>query len=361
MRLGIAELYCGKSGKKGYYNSQEIGLARAMKNLGHDIYVFYPDRASKRIQEEKIEDKIHVVYVPAFTIGNHSKYDWKVLLQYQIEAVQIGTDNQIFAPDFLRFCDHHRIKAYDYIGTIHTDSGSVLKKKVMDFFLSRNIKAYKSHKNFAKTKAVQQELMQAGIPDVDVAYVGLDLSVIPSITETKTELRIKNHIPLDKKVLLFVGRLDPYKRPELMVKLIEDLPDNCYGIMIGDGTLSGKIDELINQEGLSDRIKQIKKIPNEQIHQFYKLADYFLNFNEHEIFGMSILEAMYQNCNVIAFHAPGPNEIIEDRKSGFLVSSLSKMEEIISSCSEAQYNAPKDRIQYQFSWLETARKINQYI
>ena len=43
MRIAILELYCGKSGKSGYYNSQEIGLAKAYAGMGHNVFVVLPN------------------------------------------------------------------------------------------------------------------------------------------------------------------------------------------------------------------------------------------------------------------------------------------------------------------------------
>ena len=40
MKFGIVDTYCGASGQKGFYNSQELGLARAMKPLGYEPVVF---------------------------------------------------------------------------------------------------------------------------------------------------------------------------------------------------------------------------------------------------------------------------------------------------------------------------------
>ena len=59
-KFGLVELYCGASGKIGYYNSQEIGLARALKKLGYDCYIFYPDPKKAELSEERIEDDITV-------------------------------------------------------------------------------------------------------------------------------------------------------------------------------------------------------------------------------------------------------------------------------------------------------------
>ena len=41
--IAIPQLYCGASGKKGAYNRQEVGLARAFAALGCRAVVLYPD------------------------------------------------------------------------------------------------------------------------------------------------------------------------------------------------------------------------------------------------------------------------------------------------------------------------------
>lgn len=40
MKIGIIDLYKGKSSKKGFYNSQEIGIAQAYSKLGYEVWFF---------------------------------------------------------------------------------------------------------------------------------------------------------------------------------------------------------------------------------------------------------------------------------------------------------------------------------
>lgn len=138
------------------------------------------------------------------------------------------------------------------------------------------------------------------------------------------------------------------------------LPENFHGIMIGNGEKSDFIDKKIDELKLTRRILRIKGIPNREIHKYYKMADYFVNFNDHEIFGMSILEAMYQGCNVIAFHAPGPNTII-DENSGFLTNSLEDMLRIINARLKKEEGKPRDRIVKNFTWDVSAKIIDNWI
>lgn len=361
MRIGIVELYFGKSGKKGFYNNQEIGIARAMKKRGYDSVIFYPQNDTDTIEEEIVEDNIRIVYVPARIIGNHSRYDWNVLVKYKVDVVQIGSDNQIFAPELIRFCEKNNIKLYNYIGTTKSDTDSAIKSLVMRTLYWRNVAVFRKQKCFVKTVTVKKELEKYGIKGIRVAPVGLDTSIIPDIQEDKDIIQQRLLIPHDAKVVLFVGRIDPYKRPLEAVKLLNDLPDCYYMIMIGTGSLDAQIDQFIIQNGLSNRIRRIKRIPNTEIHQYYKAADYFLNFNEKEIFGMSILEAMYQDCNVIAFQAPGPKEIITDQENGFLVNTINEMKNILVDEKTVPKGAAKQAVLGMFTWDKTVEQFDSWI
>ena len=100
-----------------------------------------------------------------------------------------------------------------------------------------------------------------------------------------------------------------------------------------------------------------------QMYQYYAACDYFVNFNSHEIFGMSILEAMYQGCVVLARRAPGPEQIIEDGVSGFLCDSDKDMDKILLADLQLLDMGEKarQRIKEYFTWDINAERIRQQV
>ena len=360
MNIGIVSLYNGKSGKKGFYNSQEIGVARAFSKLVYNVIVFFTS-SSKNIEEERIDFNIKIINVPGFIVGCHSKFNWNILLKYKIDVVHSCNDNQIFAPSLFHFCDKHNIRIYSYLGVIQSDTNSVLKKKIMGLLCERNIQIYKKHKCFVKTNTIKSELEKLGVVDITVAPVGLDTSIIPVISETKEKLLKELQLPEDKIILLFVGRLDEYKKPLDAIELLNKLSDKYYLVMIGNGTLKNKIVELIGKYHIQSKIKCIGKIENKEIHKFYKISDYFLNFNNNEIFGMSILEAMYQGCNVIAVDAPGPRDIIKNNYNGFLVDNINQMKQIVENNRKIDSKEAIESINNCYSWDNTAKIFAEWI
>jgi 1,2-diacylglycerol 3-alpha-glucosyltransferase len=359
--FAVIRLFHGNhSGKIGFYNCQEIGLSRAMIPLGYHCYVFFPDLSEKAYSRKQIEEHLEVIYCPVRVIGGHSHFDWNILKEYHIDLLQIESDNQIFAPNLSRFCDKNNIIFYNYIGTIKSDTNNRMKASMLSLLFERNLRQYRTHKCFAKTESVKDSLEKKKVKNVEVAPVGLDTGIISQVGGDKQTIRLEKNIAQDKEVLLYVGHMEEYKKPLSFVKLLKKLDDKYIGIMIGDGSLSDVVDKEIKQSGLEKRICRIKKIPNDEIHEYYMLCDYFLNFNEHEIFGMAILEAMYQGATVVAVHAPGPDMIIEDGKSGFLVQNESEMLELIQKNPFLQREDVQGRVISEFTWEKTAGKIDNW-
>ena len=86
--IAIPQLYCGASGKKGAYNRQEVGLARAFAALGCRAVVLYPDpdAAPEAVTSEDLEPNVRIYYVPARKAGVSAFYrTWQPLPEGLIE------------------------------------------------------------------------------------------------------------------------------------------------------------------------------------------------------------------------------------------------------------------------------------
>jgi len=138
-------------------------------------------------------------------------------------------------------------------------------------------------------------------------------------------------------VFIFVGRLDPYKQPLDLVPLLQAAPD-WYAIIIGRGSLGDELTRRLTDAGLLDRCRLIPQLPNEQVHVYYHACDAFVNLNPNEIFGMSLLEAMYAGCPPVARHAPGPDLIIENGISGLLCSTVPELAAALDQIGARGFN-----------------------
>lgn len=354
-RIAILDLYYGKSGKLGFYNSQAVGLGKAYSEMGYEVFIVRPEKDISEMKEQELEQGISLLTVPAKVLGVHSFYNLDFLRQYKINLVHLNSDNQAYAPRVIKYCKKHSIPQYNYVGTLYSDSENKLKQFLMNFFSVRNIRYYKQSKTFVKTEHVLQMMKEKGIKNAKVVPVGLDFDVIPEIEATKEECRKSLGLPLEKKILLYVGRLAEYKKPLDAISVLKKLPQEFEMVVIGTGELKEAFFRKAEQEEVNSRIQYIESIPNVEIHKYYRAADCFVNFNHQEIFGMSILEALYQQCPVVAKHAPGPDTIILDGETGFLCSTIEEMCERIREINPSMGLKGKARVKEQFSW-EAASK-----
>ena len=180
-----------------------------------------------------------------------------------------------------------------------------------------------------------------------------DTAIIPSIPNNRTEIRRALKIDEHARVFIFVGRLDPYKQPLDLVPLLQAAPD-WYAIIIGRGSLGDELTRRLTDAGLLDRCRLIPQLPNEQVHVYYHACDAFVNLNPNEIFGMSLLEAMYAGCPPVARHAPGPDLIIENGISGLLCSTVPELAAALDKITAAMGHAAQSRVNENFLWQNSA-------
>lgn len=357
LKIALLQLYCGQSGKTGFYNNQSLGLAKAYEKAGHEVLVVFPDKEKKTIEEQRFSDKIKILYVPAKSLGVHSFYGLEFLLDYKIDLVHVNADNQAAAPKVNRFCKKHHIKVYNYVGTIYSDAQNAVKRLLMNYFTKRNIRCFRKNTVFAKTEAVRKELEAVGISHAKVVPVGLDFDIIPEISESKYEIRKELELPEKKKILLYVGRMAEYKKPLDALELLKLSGERYQLIAIGSGELKEAFLEKSQKDGLKEQVRYIEAVPNTEIHKYYKAADCFVNFNPQEIFGMSILEAMYQECPVVAKHAPGPDSIVEEGVCGYLCDTLEEMCICVDKADREMGIRGRDRVKTKFSWAAASEII----
>lgn len=358
MHIAILQIYCGASGRFGSYNCQEVGLAKAFAALGHRCTVVYPDTAAQRERSVSLCDGAEALFLPARGLGVHAFYKLDFLLRVQAEQVLLLADNHLFAPDVHRWCAGHGIPCANYLGAVKSDSASAPKRLVMNTLVRRNLRWFRRTVTFAKTPYIARQLKSAGIRPV-LAPVGLDLSIIAPADGSKAQLRQRLGLPEKGKLLLYVGRLDPYKRPLDMADVLAGCPPDTHLVSIGKGSLSEALAERIASLGLTQRFTQIDALPNEQVQPYYHAADALVNFNDHEIFGMSILEALYAGCPVIARHAPGPDYILQNGVTGFLTETAADYAAALAKLTPAMGKAAHADVLERFQWSSTARIMLQ--
>lgn len=362
MKIGVLVTSIGNFGAKGFYNSQEIGLAKELSKIFDSVMVWRAVSSKNALSVTSIEGCPNAIYhlVPTKQYGANGMID-VATLDVSIDILVYFSDNQLAVPRVYNWCQKNKIKFIPYVGVTESHSNGKFVRGLMGVLFRRNISIYKRHTCLAKTPHVKEALKKYGVHNCIMAPVGLDLSLLHAnyMNTPVAELKEKWGFSTNDRVLLYIGRLTPEKQPTKVVEIFNSIykKDSRFRLLIiGKGELYDNVIKIIIDKGIQDVVCLVDKVPNADIWELYHIAEAFINLNQQEIFGMAILEAIYYGCKVIAQHAPGPDFIIEDGVSGVLCSSSHEIEEAIIN-SQIDKNSAKERVLGSFTWKITADKI----
>ena len=362
MKIGILLTYVAEYGKSGFYNNQETGLAKELSKLVDGLIIYKAVAATEKPEEIPFSECPHTVLkrVPTKANGMNGVWDCSVM-DPSLDAIIYFSDTQLAVPSVYKWCREHQVKLFPYIGVSESHSTSAVKRMVMDFFFSRNVSVYKKCVCFVKTPDVEAALAKKGIQNTVVTPVGIDVSLLHEEYKKADldALKVKWGFAPEDKILLFIGRMTEEKQPQLMIKIFQRVyreQPRYKLLMVGKGELL----DAVRQAAQGLPVKFVEQVPNADIWELYRIAEAFVNLNRQEIFGMAILEAMYYECKVIAWKAPGPNFIIGGEPYGCLRDSDEGMIAAIEK-NDIDTQAAHQRILDSFTWASTAKLMREQI
>ena len=134
-------------------------------------------------------------------------------------------------------------------------------------------------------------------------------------------------MPADKVILFTVRNLVPRMGLENLIKAIENAVQKAPEIFLvigGDGPLKADLISLTRSCGLENFIRFTGFIPEQQLPDYYRLADLFvLPTKELEGFGLVTLEALATGLPVLGTPVGGTKEILGQLDKNFLFTDTS--------------------------------------
>ncbi|MCU1501929.1 MAG: mshA [Ilumatobacteraceae bacterium] len=140
-------------------------------------------------------------------------------------------------------------------------------------------------------------------------------------------------LPFDVPVLLFVGRIQPLKGPDVAVRALAALrrPDALLLIVGGASGADGDVEmarlaELIDELGVRDQVRFVAPQPHHILSTYYRAADVVVVPSRSESFGLVALEASACGIPVVASGVGGLLTLVDHGETGFLVPDRSPVE-----------------------------------
>ena len=173
-------------------------------------------------------------------------------------------------------------------------------------------------------------LYQACPDAVSVVSPGVDLYTFTAGAGRRAA-REAFGLPLDAHVLAFVGRIQPHKGPEVLIRAVAEmlshsphLRPKLITLIIGGASGSGvgeveRLKDLVSWLGIGDVVRFADPVPRAELPQWYRAADLVCVPSYSESFGLVALEAQACGTPVVATAVGGLRTAIADGISGVLV------------------------------------------
>jgi 1,2-diacylglycerol 3-alpha-glucosyltransferase len=141
----------------------------------------------------------------------------------------------------------------------------------------------------------------------------------PAFQTSRQNWLQKYHLNSEKPVILFVGRVDAEKKIDVLIQAIKLRNKNDIQFAIaGSGAHRKQLENLVNQFGLSDQVKFLGFIPDEDLPALLNSIDIFTMPSEAELLSIASLEAMACGKPLLLARARALPELIHNGKNGCL-------------------------------------------
>ena len=156
---------------------------------------------------------------------------------------------------------------------------------------------------------------------VEVIPCGVDLARF--VPHDRQSARATLGWKAEQPVLLYVGRLDPFKGPDLLLRAAALMQEKAEVVIVG-GKTTGDADAqqlraLAAELRISRRAHFPGARPQQELPLIYSAADVMVVPSYHESFGMAAVEALACATPVVATRAGGLTSVIKNGETGYLV------------------------------------------
>ncbi len=134
-----------------------------------------------------------------------------------------------------------------------------------------------------------------------------------------------------------ISRLEPVKRVALAIEAVAHIPDIRLNIA-GEGSERRKLEKLTRKRGIEGRVRFLGYLRDPR--PAIAAGDAVINCTREEGLGLAVIEAAAMQRPAVAFDGGGIPEIVQDRRTGWLVREHS-VNTLAAAMAEASASRPR--------------------
>lgn len=171
-----------------------------------------------------------------------------------------------------------------------------------------------SNATIAVSPAVAQRLTKWGVAarKIEIIPNGLDFTRVAFDAGARSRIRAEFGLPADAYVMGVLGRLDPIKRFDLVIKAAAPLLDEQHRLLIvGDGAIRPDLEAEAARAGVADLVTFAGE--RHDVAAMLSSLDLFIAASDQETFGLSVLEALTNGIPALYTTCPALESIKTSR------------------------------------------------
>lgn len=150
---------------------------------------------------------------------------------------------------------------------------------------------------------------------------------------------INSEFTENTKILCMVGRFSKQKDQATVIKSIKNLSEDVHLLLIGEGPLKNKSQDLAKEIGVEDRVHFLGF--RDDVERIFKTSDIIILSSHWEGFGLAAAEGMAAGRPVIASDVDGLREVVQGAGIFFTKGNSEELFKIINSLIKNNYEYKK--------------------
>jgi glycosyltransferase involved in cell wall biosynthesis len=313
-------------------------LSEGLARRGHEVEVLTADWGlERRLQTEKhrsdseaspfgksrLENRVLATYLPTWlryraTTWNPAVKRYCHARLQNFDVVHIYGLYDLLGPAVAATC---RIRKLPYLvepmGMFVPIVRSLPMKRMYHAIFGRRLFAGASAV-IATSEQETGELVRGGIPREKTVLRRNGVEA-PAQFPPRGTFRASRGIPLDVKVVLFLGRLSEKKSPDLLLEAFATLPgqidgSSVYLVIVGpdEGGMKKRLERMAEQSGVGHRVQFCGPLYGKEKWAAYRDADVFVLASVNENFGNTAAEAAAAGTPVVVTQGCGIAPLLAD-------------------------------------------------
>ncbi len=303
---------------------------KVFERTGHEVFIFAPR------WKGYVDKNPNVYRYPAFETNVKIKFPLAIPYSRKISKILNSLDLDIIHsqhPNLLGSAAMRwaKKKNIPLVFTWHTlydqyaHFAPFVPEKLAAWWTIRNARNYANRADavVTPTPSVIEIIRKWGVINENITAIPTGVEEKQFEHSDRESVRKKHGIQDDEILLTLISRLTAEKNVLFLAEAVSEIVKNNTKVkfmLCGDGDLKEKMIEIAAEKGIENKLVSVGIMPDKEKNNYYAAGDIFVYSSKSETQGMILTEAMYSGLPIVAVRATGVRDIVEDGKTGFLVS-----------------------------------------